>query len=407
MSMSMRMRMRMSMSMRKKHFKYFLLRLVLVLSVVLGVSCSAFESEGPFTNKIEAPVFVSELFGSHTQTLTFSHPDGGHVSWLGFIQSNDYNYFKITKVVVGTETIVANGVEIDGETYTATSNAIIRDVALGQTISSITDFVNGNITVAGSQDLKITIEYSPLIAIGSESEPHETYLIVNYSLPKEGSMRIKLDGYTQGIKEDKCTQAISTMEAIGYNVVNNEFDLYFCSQQVAQFDQNNTPQDPNDPDYHGTSTNLETIPLPDAPITFHKVDEETVCILSEPTPAIPDFDLPIPPLGNVPIDVMPIAMVAGSFAECSLDGDGKIFCDANLQIDALVSLTGFTLTNQTITAEDLVTADCPDFGSISGSGAFGDPSLTVIFTGRTVSDTNTEEYDIVDSLILGVIELEK
>jgi len=162
----------------------------------------------------------------------------------------------------------------------------------------------------------------------------------------------------------------------------------------------------NNDSEHGASTNLASIELTSPLITFYKVDEETVCILSEPEPSVPSFVLPVPE-GLAPITEMDISMVVGSFAECSLDGDGNILCDANIQIDALTSLSDFTLTNQSFTAEDMVTDDCPDFGAISGSGAFGDDSLTLILTGTTLSDQNTEEYNIVDALIVSVIELEK
>lgn len=369
-----------------------------VLIVAMGsVQCSKLRPEDQFTNKVAAPNFVAQLYGSNKQTISVSHPKGGHIAWMGFIQSNDYKYFKITKVTLGSQTIVEDGVETDGELFTASSNTQIEDIDVDQTTSGSTEFVDGSITVAGSNDLQITIEYSPLIAIESEDVPHEAYLIINYDAPEVGSMRIALNGYTRGMKSEKCTQAASTMDVISYTVVGSAFDLFFCSQEVAKVGQNNDAT-------HGASTNLTSIPFPDNVITFFQPDDETVCLLTQPEPSVSPFTLPIPE-GLAPITSMDIEMSEGSYAECSLDEAGTILCDANVMIDALVSLSGFTLTNGAFTAEDLVTADCPDFGAISGSGAFGDDELTLIFTGRTLSDMNTEEYNIVDSLIVAEIKL--
>jgi len=360
-----------------------------------------------FTNKIEAPLFVSELYGSSTQTLSINHPDGGHVSWMGFIQSNNYKYFKVTKVQVGSETIVSDGVEKEGELFTASSNSIIQDIDIGSSESGNNEYVDGSINVAGNTDLKITINYAPLQAIEDENTPHEAFLVINYDLPIPGSVLIWLKAETDGTKSEKCTQDPSTMEVIEYRVVDSAFDLYFCSAEVAANNQNNTPQESSDPDYHGASTNIASIAMEDDVITFYKVDDETVCVLTEPDPSIPSFVLPIPD-GLAPIESMDINIMEGSYAECALDPEGgNIFCDANIQIDALVSLTGMTLTNQSYTADELVTNDCPDFGAISGSGVFGDDELTLIFVGKTISDMNTEEYGIVDSLIVAEIALEK
>ena len=374
---------------------------------VMGLACGSLtSSEDQFTKKIEAPAFVSELYGDSTQTLSVAHSADGHISWMGFVQSQEYSYFEITQVQVGSSTVVKDGSETDGEIFTASSNSIIEDITVGSTSGTSNEYVDGSINLAGGSDLKISVKYSPLKAIDEESEPHVAYLLINYDTPQVGSVRIKIEGYTQGVKSEKCTQDTSTMEMFEYNVVGDAFDLYFCSSEVAKFDQNNTTQDSADPDYHGSSTNLAQIDYPD-PIVFYKVDDETVCVLSESDPStIPGFTLPIPE-GLAPIDTMDISLVDGSYAECTLDGDQNIFCDSNIQIDALVSLSGFSMGNQTFAAEDLVTDDCPDFGEISGSGLFGEDSMNLILTGYTLSDQNTQEYNIVDSLIVAEIPLEK
>lgn len=370
------------------------------------VQCSMLSEEQQYTNKVVAPSFVSELYGTTTQTITINHDEASEINWMGFIQSNDYKYFKVTKVQAGSTTIIEDGQAIDGEEFTANSNALIRDFSVNASTSNGSGFANGSIQNGNEGALRITVQYSPLQAIDTEENPHEAYLILSYKTPRPGSMRVRLRGFTQGVKAEKCTQAVSTMELIEYRVKNSAFNLYFCSEQVPRFDQNNTPQDSSDPDYHGTNTNVATVTLPRDTIQFYQVDEETVCLLSQPEPSIPDFVLPIPK-DLAPIDVMDISMVEGSFAECSLDEDGNIYCDETVLIDALVSLSGFTLSNGTFTAEDLVTNDCPDFGAIAGSGAFGDDEMSLILTGRTLSDQNTEDYEIVDSLIVAEIPLEK
>lgn len=382
--------------------KYTYLILILCL---FSAQCSSLRGEEQFTNKVVASSFVSELYGTTTQTITINHNEASEISWMGFIQSNNYKYFKITKVQAGSTTIVEDGQSIDGTEYVANSNALIQNFSVNASSSNSSGFANGSINTGSEGALRVTIQYSPLQAIEAEENPHEAYLIVSYKSPRPGSMRVRLRGFTQGVKDEKCTQAVSTMELFEYKVKNSAFDLFFCSAQVPRFDQSNTPTDSSDPGYHGRNTNVASISLPRDTIQFYKVDEETVCLLSEPEPSIPDFVLPIPD-GLAPIETMDISMVEGSFAECSLDADGNIYCDESVLIDALVSLSGFTLSNGTFTAEDLVTDDCPDFGPIAGSGAFGDSEMSLILTGRTLSDQNTEDYNIVDSLIVAEIELE-
>lgn len=373
----------------------------LIVSFVIVLSfaaCSTLNGEEQFTNKSIAPSLVSELYGSVNQTLTINHEEDSHISWIGFIQSNDFKYFKITKVQVGDEVIVEDGEEIDGVEYTASSTSVVENISVSSSESANNEYENGTINVAGETDLKITVEYSPLVAIDSDTDPHEAYLIVYYDAPTQGAMRIKLNGYTQGVKDSKCTQDVSSMEEIEYEFVESQFDLYFCSAQVADKGQNNDSE-------HGASTNLATIPV-DGTLKAYQADDETVCLVSEPEPSIPDFVLPIPE-GLAPIDSMDISMVEGSSAECTVDESGNFTCDGNVELDVLVATSPMTVTNQTVSAETLQTSDCPDFGEISGSGAYGDDEVTLIVYGTVLSDANTEEYGIVDALIVGVLKLQK
>jgi hypothetical protein len=385
-----------------KNFKY------LFLFVFSGFSaCSLFSGEEQFTNKVVAPLFEAELYGSSTEVLAISHEEASHISWMGFVESNNYEYFKITKVQLGTTTLLSDGVEIDGETYTASSNSIVEDISVG--ISDEGDdngYANGSISVAGSSDLKITVEYSPLLAIESEDEPHEAYLIIYYDEPQVGAMRIKLEGYTNGIKADKCTGSVAAMDLIQYKFVNDKFDLYFCSALVAQYDQNNTTTDPSDADYHGLSTNLAEIDMTDQVLSFYMADEETMCLLTSPTPSIPDFTIPIPEIPGVPIETMDISMPEGSYAECQIGSDGSLFCDDNIQIKAVVATSNLTATTGTLAQDDYKTSDCSDFGDISGSGAFLDDTFSLVLTGTVEPDQYTQEYNIVDARIIADLHLE-
>lgn len=390
----------------KKHLQNFALSCLGLACLSFIHSCDSLRPDDQFTNKVVAPQFVSELFGSTTRTITVSHPNGAHVSWMGFIQSNDYKYYKILSVKAGDRTIVSDGRQIRGRSYTATSNAIIENFDVPASSGEGVGFANGNITSGSGSDLQVTIEYSPLIAIESNDKPHIANLIINYDSPTPGSMKVAIEGYTQGVKADKCTQAVSTMDAIEYTMVNGQFNFYLCGSEVSRTNQNNTPTDPSDPNYRGSSTNMTPISIPTPTLTFFQVDEETVCILSDP-PSIEPLDIPIPEGLDVPIPSLPVELLEGSFAECSLDPEGNIFCDSNIILDSLVSLSGFSLSNQGFTEEETKTSDCPDFGAISGSGSFGDNELTVILKGTALSDTNTEEYNIVDALILAEIILEK
>lgn len=378
--------------------------IIMVSLVGLLSACSNVGSGGQFTNKVEAPEFVTQLYNTVTKTITVAHPENAHISWMGFIESNNYKYFKITRVQVGSSVIVSEGQETNGEVFTATSNAVLTDISVAAGSATPTGYTNGSISTGSSGNLTINVQYSPLIAIESSDEPHKAYLIVAYDEPDPGYLRIEINGYTQGVKEGKCTRSVDSMTTHEYTLQDSAIDLYFCSLQVAPNNQANTPTDSTDPDYHGVNTNLVSIPFPTDVIPFYQVDDETVCLLTSPAPTIPDFTLPIPE-GLSPIDSMEVGMAGGSYAECSLDADGNIFCDEDILIDSLVSTSGFTLSNVGFTAEETVTKDCPDFGAISGAGTFNDEDMSVIFMGKTLADPNTTMYNIVDSLIVGVMRL--
>jgi len=385
--------------------------------ILVGLgSCGALEDGAQFSNKVTANAFVAELYGNITQTITINHATDSHVSWIGFVQANDYQYFKVTKVQTGDTVIVSDGVEVDGVTYVANSNALIEDVSVGTSSGGSDEFVNGSINVAGQGSLKITVEYSPLVAINDDDEPHEAYLILYYDAPSMGTLRVKLQGYTDGMKNEKCARAVSTMTPSVYKFKNNKFDFYFCGEEVAAKGQNNIADlAETDPGYHGESTNLTEVSTLDVAgqeqyLTVYQVDEETLCLLSgELTgtdPSIPDFTF-IVPEGLAPIDQLEIKTTAGSFAECSVDADGLIFCDSTLMVDTgVVPVSELTATNGTISAEELVTSQCSDFGALSGSGAYGTSDLTLVMKGTMLSDANTQSFNIVDALVAAEIELE-
>lgn len=388
----------------------------LLLSQLCAVAACSFMSDGEqFTNKTIAPSFVSQLYGNAQQSVSVTHENESHITWMGLVESNDYEYFKITKVEAGGQTVVSDGVDIGGETYVANSNATIEDLTIAPSSGdSDNEFVNGSINVGGNGDLKITVKYSPLKETTDE-EPHEAYLLVYYDAPNVGSLRIKLVGYTRGMKDDKCARAAETMTPIVYSFKGNAFDFYFCGQEVASKGQANISSLPtDDPGYHGLNTNLTSIPAVDAAgqpqsLTFYQVDEETVCLLSSDLsggdPSIPDFTFVIPE-GLAPIDSLDIGMTDGSYAECALDGAGGILCDADILIDTgVVPVSALTATNGSFTAEELTTTQCSDFGTLSGSGAFADDEMTLVLKGTMLSDTNTQSYNIVDALVAAQIQL--
>ncbi len=390
--------------------------LMLALTTLGG--CSLFsDSHSQYTNKLEAPAFTSELYGTQSHVLAVTQPAEGHISWIGFVQSNDYKYFKLTKLQSGSTVIRSEGKSFvdasgDEQTFTPSSSTIVEDITVGATADASTSYTDGSITIAGGSDLKLTVEYSPTVAIDNDTTPHEAYLIIYYDAPTEGSARIKLTGYTQGVKDEKCAQDPATMELLTYKFVDNSFDFYFCGSQVKTKGQAN--MDPTSADYRNDSTNLTAVSTLDSTtgdeqfVTFYKVDEETVCLLSDKLTgtgsSIPDFRFFIPD-GLAPVEYIDLSMVEGSYAECALV-DGTITCPENIQIDTLVSVSGLTLTNGTVSAEDTTTSQCEGFGELVGDGTYGGDTLNMVLSGTILSDANTEEYQIVDSLVAAQIHLE-
>lgn len=373
---------------------------------LLFCACGQLTGEDQFVNKATSPAFVTELYSTITQTVTVKHDKDQHISWVGLVQSHDFRYFKVKKVQLGAETIVEDGQMINGKEYVATSTSVIKDINVKKSESANNEFVNGSINVSGQSDLRIMVEYAPLMAIKSNETPHLVYLILYYDKPRLGALRVKINGYTRGVKAEKCTQPVETMDLHEYNFKNGAFNLYLCGTEVARTNQNNTPQDPNAAGFHGASTNLAAVPV-EGTFVFYQPDEETVCLLTEPEPSVPPFDLPIPPGLGAPLASLPVEMQPGSFAECDIDTAGVIICDANLNIKTLVPVTKLSLSTGAVAAEKLVTSECGDFGAISGSGVLGDASMTVIVHGRVLPDANTEQFNISDSQVVGEIILEK
>jgi hypothetical protein len=381
----------------------------LLVFVFLGLAaCAEVGGGNQFTNKVTAPSFVSKLYSSQTQVVSVHHAEASHITWLGFVQSNDYKYFKITKVQVGNQTLVAEGMENNGEKFMPTPNAIVRDINVSGSATANNEYVNGSINVAGVGDLKVSIKYSPLKAVKDDAEPHEAYLVIYYDKPSVGAMRVKITGFTQGVNNQACTRDPSTMVPVVYEFKNNTFDFYMCGQEVIRTNQNNIATLPaTDPGYHGTATNLTPISTIDAQgqsqfLTFYQVDADTVCMLSEDLAgedsSIPNFTFLIPE-GLAPIDHLDIKMAEGSFAECTLT-NGVIDCADNIQIDTgVVPVSPLSATNAGYTADETVTSECPDFGPLQGSGNFGDDDLTLVLKGTVLSDPNTQAYHIVDGLV--------
>lgn len=376
---------------------YAILRVILLAGcTIVALAC---ESGGLHTNKMVAPAMVSKLYGSSKQVLTVNHDETSHIAWMGFIQGNDYEYFKVTKVQVGSTVIAEDG----EDSFTASSATIHQDISVSPSSQTDNEFTNGSINVGGAGDLRLTFTYTPAVAIESDV-PHTAYYIVYYD---EAILRIKLEGYTQGIESEKCAQSPGSMDIVEFNAVDDKFNLYLCGSEVKNVGMNNATD-------HGSSTNLAEVPLDAGTIfTFYMPDDQTVCVLgsssSVDTPTIPDFSLPIPD-GLAPITSMEITLQEGTFAECTLDADGNVGCPAEIMLSTggLVPMTGFSATNQTLTADDLTTADCDDFGEISGAGTFDPDSpgdITIIVTGEVLSGTNSDVYNITGALVVGELKL--
>lgn len=375
--------------------------LVFIGLILTGIMSACSSGDSLYTNKVSVPSMTSKLYGSSSQIVSINHQSTSHISWMGFIQGNDYNYFKVTKVQVGSETIIEDG----EDNYTANPAAIIKNININPTSSTGSvenEYINGSINVAGSGDLKIKFTYSPTEAIQSDS-PHEAYYIIYYDT---GMVRIKLTGYTQGILAEKCTGSVDSMELLQYKVKDDTVQVYVCGSEVSSVGMANATD-------HGSSTNLTDVPFPEGSvINIYKADAETVCVLSVSAkveePTIPDFVLPIPE-GLAPITEMDVALLENDYAECSLDADGNVFCDANVPLDVggLLPLSGFTLTNQTLTAEQTKTPDCQDFGEISGSGVLdGSSDMSIVIVGEILPGTNSDAYNVTGAAVIGVVNLE-
>lgn len=383
--------------------------------MVLVFAFASCKSNEAFTNKVTAPTFVSQLYSSTENTILVNHSKDSHITWMGLIESNDYRYFEVTKVQVGSEVIVQDGVESNGETYVANSNSIVEDISVSATSEGSGSFADGTIAVTGANDLKITVKYSPLKE-ALASDPHDAYLVLYYDEPEVGAVRIQLQGETDGVNEQKCTHDVATMTPMVYAFKNNSFNFYLCAEEVVNKGQNNIASlSVTDPDYHGQSTNLT--PVSTLGIqgqqqyqTFYKVDDTTVCLLSsdlsQTDPSIPNFTFLIPE-GLAPIDDLTIGMSEGSFAECSLTETGTILCDEDILIETgVVPVSALSATNGSFTAEETTTSVCSDFGPLNGSGVFGDDAFTLVLKGTMLRDSNTVEFNIVDALVAAQIELE-
>lgn len=378
-----------------------LIRMISSVCLAVWLGATACSSDGLYTNKIAAPALVSKLYGSSSQVVSLTHTESVHIGWMGFIQGNDYQYFKVTKVEVGGETILEDG----EKNYTANSQSIVKDITISpSTTTGDNDFVNGSINVAGSGDLKIKFTYSPAVAMESDT-PHEAYYIIYYD---QAVVRIKLTGYTKGILAEKCTSDPSSMETVTYSVKNDTVKIFVCGSAVADAGMNNDTE-------HGSSTNVAEVPFPEGSVvTFYKADAETVCILGASdkvdTPSVPDFVLPVPEGLGSPVDSLDIMLRENDYAECALDASGNISCEGDVPLivaQELLPLSGFDMTNQTFTADEMKTTDCTDFGELSGSGVLdGSSDLTIVLRGEILSGTYSDSFNISGAAVIGVVELE-
>lgn len=362
-------------------------------------ACSSLPQSDVFSQQVTASAFVSELNSSTLQTITITHNSDSQIAWAKLTEAQDFKYFQIEKVSANGEVIVQDG----ADDFVANSRAEIPSLSVAASTGGNNAFTDGELDLSTEDGLQFTVRFSPQAAPESEDVPFEATLEIYYTAPEEGVYLVNLQGYVQGIKSDKCTQNISSYEVLQYHFTDSQFGFYMCSPEVSATDNANAPE-------HGSSTNFSEMPI-EGDFYFYQPDDETVCLMhtdntaGPDNPSIPDFDFLIPD-GLAEVDSLPLSLF--STAECSVDATtGAIFCDENIYLDTLISISAMTATTGSVAAADLVTSQCPDFGDIAGSGGLGQDTMSLILYGTVLPDSITEGYNIADSLILGVIDLEK
>lgn len=379
-----------------------MMRKIPFLAVLLfGLSlaqCSELSSSDVFSEQVTAEQFVSELNGFTTQTVTINHQENSEIAWAKLMEDKDFKYFQIEKVTANGSVIVQDGTD----DFVANSRAEVPSFSVSSTTGASNEFVNGSLNLTASDGVQFRIRFAPQEAPDNSDKPFEATLAIYYTEPQEGLYLVDLEGYVQGVKADKCTQNISTFDIHEYQFVDGEFGFYMCSPEVAATGNENAPD-------HGASTNYSKMPI-DGNFYFYQPDDETVCLMhggnlaGPENPSLPDFDFLIPE-GLAEVDSLPISLF--STASCDLSAEGAISCPENVYLDTLISIAPLTGTTGEVAAEDLVTTQCPDFGSISGSGNLGDDNVTMVFHGTVLEDSITASYNIADALIVAFIELTK
>jgi len=375
------------------------IRFFLLFLLGLFAACSDLPISHVFSQRAIAEPFVAELNGSVTQTIVIHHNANSQIAWAKLTEARDFKYFQIERVTSNGTVIVQDGID----DFVANSRAQVPAFTVNATEAAQNDFTNSGLNVSTQDGVQFQIRFAPQVAPPDADTPFQATLEIYYTAPEEGVYLINLQGYVQGIRSDKCTQNISSYEVHEYEFVNNQFGFYMCSPEVAATNNANAPD-------HGASTNFAQMPI-SGNFYFYQPDDETVCIMHAGNSAapenasLPDFDFLIP-AGLADVSSIPITLF--STAECSVSPtDGSVFCDDNLQLDTLISISRMTATSGAVAAEDLITSQCPDFNSISGVNGIDDDSMSLVIYGSILRDAITESYNIVDALILGVIDLQK
>lgn len=374
---------------------------VLVVFVFVAVACSG---EGVGTNeqttkKLYPSPLVSKVYGTTSRSISISMAPGTRISWAGLIRNDSFRYFEIESVSYYDHEIGS----LKSITAEGGSTAVYTNLAMPQAPSSSVDGEFDGLDNPWRDQLILRVRYSPPLRIPSSDDPHQATLQIVTENPYVSNL-VYLKGYTQGEENSKCAGDPSAMEASTYELEEGTLDLYICDSDAMPADQINTDR--------GEATNLTPIEVGN--ITFYQPDDETICLIgnkdgmSSP-PSIEDFLLPIPKgiseltdsIENLPVKVEPNA-----FAECSLDGAGQIDCPG-IEIDVFrgeVPVEPIRFTTGTV---DTVTPDCTTFGDISGSGAFGDDSFTLVGQARVEANNNTTMFNLDDASVVIVMRLNK
>lgn len=363
---------------RQKNTNY--LKLLVFVSFPFLLSTCGGDSQ--FTKKLVASPFYAELYGSATKTIALTADEGSHIAWMGLEWVEDYKYFQIAQVSINGEAITPES---------ASSQAILEDIS----VSSSESASSGTIADSTSGKMLISLTYSPSVAIDKEDDPHKAYLLIVYDEPKMGTVRVELDGYTRGIAENKCA-GVTSADQVSYTFKEGTFDFYLCADSDFVVE-----NDPAGRDH----VNYASVPV-EGNFIFYQPDSETLCILGAADgvdSSIPDFDVDVPDEVESPIDPIEVKLAEDSLGACTLS-DGQITCDGTIEVDvAGIATVDLSMTTGSVTPESDA---CNTFGSVSGSGSFGEGDLTLIVYGDLGSNTLLEPFGIEFAVVVAEINLE-